>query len=71
MSRNYYDGVSVTFQDKTVQIYDIIANNSDNKVNILFAKSKYKATVSSSFKECCNYKFVVLNKDCRNQVSKK
>ena len=69
MSRNYYSGVSVTFEDKTAQINDIIANNSGNKVNILFAKSKYKAAVSSSFKECCNYKFVVLNKDCRNQVS--
>ena len=69
MSRNYYDGVSVTFQDKTAQIDDIKASNNDKKVNILFAKSKYKAKVSSSFKECCNYKFVVLNKDCRNQVS--
>ena len=59
----------MTFQDKTAQIYDIIANNSDKKVNILFAKSKYKAIVSSSFKECCNYKFVVLNEDCRSQVS--
>ena len=69
MSRNYYSGVSVTFEDKTAQINDIIANNSGDKVNILFAKSKYKAAVSSSFKECCNYKFVVLYKDCRNQVS--
>ena len=71
MSGNYYDGVSVTFQDKTTQINDIIANNSDNKVSILFAKSKYKATVSSSFKECCNYKFVLLNDQCRNHVSTK
>jgi len=69
MSKSYYDSVSVTFSDKTADVARIQHNNTGANINVLFGKGSYSGVVSAEKTECCNYKYLVLNEQCRTAFS--
>jgi len=48
--------------DITSDVTNIRANNSDDAISVLYADSPISAT-TSDLKNCCKYKYLVLNNE--------
>ena len=71
MAEKYYKSIDVSLADRTAEVRNIRANNNGSNMEIQYSLDavNYKGSTDTDIKDCCNYKFLVLNKKCKDEVS--
>ena len=65
---SYYASVDTDIEDISDASYLIRANNSGTDINVKFSDPPISLK-TSDLKNCCKYKYYVLNQNCKNAVS--
>lgn len=68
MSKNYYTSVETNMLDITQSVKDIQESNQGDNINLLYTSPTFNGSVTTQ-KDCCRYKYLVLNKKCLDLVS--
>lgn len=69
MASNYLKSVQVEIADRTSEMTKIKHENNGSNVNLLYVENPLSKVFGTDKKECCDYKYFVLNKECRKAVS--
>ncbi|XP_057304734.1 phospholipid-transporting ATPase ABCA3-like [Hydractinia symbiolongicarpus] len=68
MASNYLKSVQVEIADRTSEMTKIKHENNGSNVNLLYVENPLYKVVGTDKKECCDYKYFVLNKECRKAL---